>query len=141
MAQLPEMRQLEADLQATSQLTAEQIKALAEQGVKTLIFNRPDQEGEDQPATAELKQAAEAVGIQWFHQPVISGQVTDEQGVEFGQIYAKAPKPVVAFCRTGARCGCLWALSKKNEVAGEELVNSLKSAGYDLPDFFKRLTA
>ena len=141
MTQLPEMRQLEADLRATSQLDAEQIQFLAQEGVKTLIFNRPDQEAEDQPATAELKKAAEAQGMRWYHQPVISGQVTDEQGVEFGKIYAEAPKPVVAFCRTGARCGCLWALSKKNQVAGEELVNSLKSAGYDLPDFFKRLTA
>lgn len=141
MAELPPLCPLEADLRTSGQLSVEDIKALAEEGVKTLIFNRPDQESEDQPNTAELKQTAEALGMQWYHQPVISGQVTQEQGAEFGRIYAQAPKPVVAFCRSGARCGCLWALSQKGQKSGEELVTQLKSAGFDLPDFFKRLTS
>ena len=141
MAQLPPMRELEADLRTAGQLSVEEIKALAAEGVKALIFNRPDQEGEDQPETAQLKQTAEELGMRWYHQPVISGQVTDEQGVEFGKIYAEAPKPVVAFCRTGARCGCLWALSKKDQVAGENLVSTMQAAGFDMPDFFKRITS
>lgn len=141
MAELPPLRQLEADLRTTGQLSVEDIKALAEEGVKTLIFNRPDQESEDQPDTAELKKTAEDLGMQWVHQPVISGQVTEEQGIEFGKLYAEAPKPVVAFCRTGARCGCLWALSQKGQKSGEELVVRMQKAGFDLPDFFKRLTS
>lgn len=139
MAELPPMRQLEADLRTCGQLSVDDIKALAAQGVKTLIFNRPDHEGEDQPETAELKKAAESLGMQWVHQPVISGQMTDEQGAEFGKIYAQAPKPVVAFCRTGARSGCLWALSQKETQSGQELVAQMKQAGFDMPDFFKRL--
>lgn len=141
MANLPPLRTLEADLRTAGQLNVEEIKALADDGVKTLIFNRPDQEGEDQPPTSELKKAAEDLGLHWVHQPVISGQVTQEQGKEFGQIYAQAPKPVVAFCRSGARSGCLWALSKKDQQTGEALVDQLKAAGFDLPDFFQRLTS
>lgn len=141
MAELPPMRQLEENLRTCGQLTAEQIRELAAQGVKTLIFNRPDQEEADQPSTLELQKLAESLGMQWVHQPVISGQVTDEQGVEFGRIYAAAAKPVVAFCRTGARCGCLWALSRKDQQPGQELVTQLQQAGFDMPDFFKRLTS
>lgn len=141
MAELPPLRQLEADLRTAGQLSVQDIKALADEGVKTLIFNRPDQEGEDQPDTAELQKTAESLGMKWVHQPVISGQVTQEQGEEFGRIYTQAPKPVVAFCRTGARCGCLWALSQKSQKSGEELVASMKKAGFDMPDFFKRLTS
>lgn len=136
---LPPMRKLEENLRTCGQLLPDQIRELAAEGVKTLIFNRPDQEEADQPDTAELQALAEQLGMQWVHQPVISGQVTDEQGVEFGRIYAAAPKPVVAFCRTGARCGCLWALSQKDQRPGAELVAALKAAGFDLPDFFKRL--
>jgi len=140
MIDLPNKRQLEDNLTTCGQLNVEQIKALAAAGVKTLIFNRPDAEEAGQPSTAELQQQAEALNIQWIHQPVVSGQVTDEQGIEFGKLYAAAAKPVVAFCRSGARCGCLWALSQKQEQSGEVLVNRMKQAGFDMPDFFKRLT-
>ncbi|MBE0508612.1 MAG: TIGR01244 family phosphatase [Marinospirillum sp.] len=141
MTELPAMRQLEENLRTCGQLTADQIRELAAEGVKTLIFNRPDQEEVDQPSTLELQALAESLGMKWVHQPVVSGQVTDEQGVEFGRIYAEAPKPVVAFCRTGARCGCLWALSRKDQQPGQELVAQLQQAGFDMPDFFKRLTS
>lgn len=141
MIDLPYKRRLEDDLITCGQLDVEHIKELAAAGVKTLIFNRPDAEEEGQPAIAELKSQAEALNIKWIFQPVISGQVTDEEGVEFGNLYAAAPKPVVAFCRTGARCGCLWALSQKHLQTGEELVNKMKQAGFDMPDFFKRLLA
>ncbi len=139
MTQLPPMRRLEKDLDACGQLTVEQIRALAKQGIKTLIFNRPDQEEAGQPPTAELEAEAKSLGMTWHFQPVISGAVTDEQGVEFGRLLAASPRPVVAFCRSGARCGCLWALSKKDQMSGAALVEHLKQAGYDMPDFFQRL--
>lgn len=140
MIDLPYKRQLD-DLITCGQLTTEQIKALAEAGIKTLIFNRPDAEEVGQPATAELQKQAEALNVQWIFQPVISGQVTDEEGIEFGKLYDAAAKPVVAFCRTGARCGCLWALSQKNQQPGEALVSKMQQAGFDMPDFFNRLIA
>lgn len=141
MIDLPYQRQLEDDLITCGQLNKEQIKELAAVGIKTLIFNRPDAEEIGQPATAELQAQAEALGMQWIFQPVLSGQVTDAEGLEFGKLYSAAAKPVVAFCRTGARCGCLWALSQKPHQPGKVLVAKMQQAGFDMPDFFKRLTA
>ncbi|WP_417583514.1 TIGR01244 family sulfur transferase [Nitrincola sp.] len=137
---LPPMRQLTESLKAAGQLTAEDVQALADAGVKTLICNRPDQEEAGQPSTAELQALAESLGMQWFYQPVVSGQVMDEQGDDFGRILDQAALPVVAYCRSGARCGMLWALSQRYSLAGEQLVAALQQAGYDMPDFFKRLT-
>ncbi|QEW05422.1 TIGR01244 family sulfur transferase [Nitrincola iocasae] len=137
---LPPMRQLTESLKAAGQLTAEDVKALADAGVKTLICNRPDQEEAGQPSTAELQALAESLGMQWFYQPVVSGQVMDEQGDDFGRILDQASVPVVAFCRSGARCGMLWALSQRHSLAGDKLVAILQKSGYDMPDFFKRLT-
>lgn len=138
---LPTMRILSDQLQACGQLSAEDIRALAAQGVKTLICNRPDQEEEGQPDSHSLQVLAESLGMQWYFLPVVSGQVKDEEGDAFAQILKSMPTPAVAFCRTGARCGCLWALSQRHERSGEELVRALQQAGYDMPDFFKRLTA
>ncbi|WP_409523565.1 TIGR01244 family sulfur transferase [Nitrincola sp. MINF-07-Sa-05] len=137
---LPPMRQLTDSLRACGQLQADDIRALAKEGVRTLICNRPDQEEPNQPGSDELADLARQLGISWYYQPVITGQVTDEQGLEFGKILQQAEAPVVAFCRSGARCGTLWALSQKPERSGDELVAELKRAGYEMPDFFKRLT-
>lgn len=137
---LPPMRQLTETLSACGQLTASDIEALAAAGVKSLICNRPDQEEPGQPSTASLQAVAEQLGMQWYYQPVISGQVEDQQGDEFAAILASAATPVVAFCRSGARCGMLWALSQRTQQPGAQLVQHLQHAGYDMPDFFKRLT-
>jgi len=136
---LPPMRQLSEHLRTAAQLSSDEVKALAAQGVKTLICNRPDGEEEGQPSAESMRTLAESLGMNWYFLPVVSGQVMDEQGDEFGEILAQAEAPVVAYCRTGARCGCLWALSLRHERSGESLVESLKLAGYDMPDFFKRL--
>lgn len=138
MINLPFKRQLD-DLIIYGQLNAEHINALAATGIKTLIFNRPAAEEPNQPLTSELQKKAEALGMKWIHQPVASGQVTQEQGIEFGRLYAAAEKPVVAFCRSGARCGCLWALSQHDKQTAQALVDKMKQAGFDMPDFFKRL--
>ena len=136
---LPVMRQLTDTLSACAQLTQADIKALSEQGVKTIICNRPDHEEPDQPSAASLQGYAESLGLQWFYQPVISGQVEDSQGDEFAEILAQADTPIVAFCRSGARCGMLWALSQRKQQEPNMLVEHLKSSGYDMPDFFARL--
>lgn len=137
---LPPMRQLTETLSTAAQLTAADIQALADAGVKTLICNRPDQEENGQPRAIELQALAESLGMQWFYQPVISGQVMDAQGDDFGRILDQAPMPAVAFCRSGARCGMLWALSQRQVQSADKLVTQLQAAGYDMPDFFKRLT-
>lgn len=134
-------KRLTPTLEVTAFLNTEQIHELANMGVQTLICNRPDDEEPGQPKVEELQAIAERLGLQWHHQPVISGQVTDEQGEAFGRILGQAKAPVVAFCRTGARSSMLWALQQRHYQTGEEIVAHLKSVGYDLPDFFKRLCA
>ena len=137
--QLPPMRKITDNLSACAQLTQSDIKVLSEQGVKTLICNRPDYEEPDQPSSASLQAYAEGLGLQWFYQPVISGQVEDVQGDEFAEILSQAKTPIVAFCRSGARCGMLWALSQRKQQDPKALVDQLKASGYDMPDFFTRL--
>jgi uncharacterized protein (TIGR01244 family) len=135
---LPYQRQL-GDLITCGQLEVSQLQQLADAGIKTLIFNRPDAEEVGQPAVVALAVEAQRLGMAWVFQPVISGQVSRVEGAEFGRLYAQAAKPAVAFCRTGARCGCLWALSQVDTVQPSELVAQMRAAGFDMPDFFQQL--
>ena len=62
-------------------------------GIKTIICNRPDGEGVDQPNIIEIQEAAIRQGIQLEYLPVVSGRVTDEQAIEFKSLYQNHRSP------------------------------------------------
>lgn len=136
--QLPYLRQL-ASLPTAGQLTSEQLAQLAELGIKSVIFNRPDAEEAGQPSLASLEAAARQAGLTFHHQPVISGELTLEDGQEFARLCQELPQPVLAFCRTGARCGCLWALGELGKQSAASLISQMQAAGFAMPDFFNQL--
>ncbi len=93
------------------QLAPEHMAAIAAHGFKTIINNRPDMEGgPDQPSSATMQAAAEAAGLTYHYLPVVSGAITPEQVVQMAELVNNAAKPVLAFCRSGARSTQLWSL-------------------------------
>ena len=114
----------------------EEAKAL---GFKSIICNRPDGEGPDQPVFDEIRNEAERLGLTATYLLVLSGKITDEQAEQFAEALSSAPKPTLAYCRTGTRSITLWALSKAEKIATEELLMSARAAGYDLHGVVKRI--
>lgn len=114
------------------QLDADDIAALAAQGWRSLVCNRPDGETADQPASAELVQAAAAHGLAWRHIPVVSGQWRDADVAAFAEAMRTLPAPVLAFCRTGTRSIHLWALAMADTLDAESLQRIATDAGYAL---------
>ncbi|MBC2769658.1 TIGR01244 family sulfur transferase [Pusillimonas minor] len=87
------------------QLAPEDMAAVAAAGYKSVIINRPDFEGgADQPTSADVIAAAKAAGLQVEYQPVVSGAITAEDVARFSQLLNTLPGPVLAYCRSGARC-------------------------------------
>jgi uncharacterized protein (TIGR01244 family) len=77
---------------------------LAAAGFKSVINNRPDFEhGPDQPTSAEIAEAAQAAGLQYRFLPVAGGYQTPEDIAACAVLLAELPKPVLMFCRSGAR--------------------------------------
>ncbi len=103
------------DVFSTSpQISPAELPEIASLGFKMVINNRPDGEGgAEQPTSAQIEAAAQAAGIQYAYLPVISGQITEPQARKFAELLAKSPKPVLAFCRSGARCQNLYALANR----------------------------
>jgi len=112
-----EIKSLTAELSVASQIFSADMPAVASAGFRSIICNRPDGEGPDQPLFTELKRAATEQGLQIRYLPAESGKVTDEQGAAFGALMAALPKPVLAFCRTGMRSTTMWALSQARHTA------------------------
>jgi uncharacterized protein (TIGR01244 family) len=96
-----------------AQLSAEQMADAAAQGFKTVINNRPDGEGgPDQPQSQAIAAAAQANGLLYFYMPVVIGAITPAQALAMHATLQAAPQPVLAFCRSGARCAQLYSLAQ-----------------------------
>jgi sulfide:quinone oxidoreductase len=129
------------DLTVSDQITIEDLKEIQAQGYKTIFCNRPDKESEGQLAFSIIEKEARNLGIRAIHQPVIGGQITDDDIAQFSFYFEGAKKPVFAYCRTGTRCSTLWALSHVKTLPIDEILSKVNNAGYDLSSLRERLNA
>lgn len=104
----------------SGQLNIEDIKALAEQGVKTIVNNRPDGEEENQPTNAQLQAAAEEFGIVYRHIPFSGGMLEMRHVEEFADFYNESQRPLHMFCRTGNRCSTLLQAARERDMLDDE---------------------
>lgn len=121
------------------QIQPEDVVAIAAAGYKTLVNNRPDGEGEGQPSSDAIAQAAQGHGLAYYHLPVESGNIRDDNVRDFAELLHMAKGPVLAFCRTGTRSTSLWALSQAERLSPEAIQAAAKAAGYDLSGMQARL--
>jgi len=126
-------------LSVSPQITADDIPKLKEMGFRSLICNRPDGEGADQPTFEEIETAAKAAGIEARYQPVTAGKVTDENADAFAALYEELPKPVFAYCRTGTRSATLWSLAQAGNMELAEILAKTTAAGYDMAGVVRRI--
>ena len=98
------LRQVAADVCVAPQLAPESMAEVARAGFRSVVNNRPDFEhGPDQPTNASIEAAAEAAGLEYRFLPVSGGFQTPEQIAAFAQLLDELPRPLLAFCRSGAR--------------------------------------
>lgn len=99
---------LSADFAVSEQIAPQEVAAIASAGFKSIICNRPDDEGPGQPSFRSVAEAAERAGLQARHLPVISGQMSQAHVDAMAQLLKELPQPVLAYCRSGARSSTLW---------------------------------
>jgi sulfide:quinone oxidoreductase len=79
------------------QISEIDLAALFDKGIKSIICNRPDGEGADQPTFKELSQTAQKLGLVMRYIPIVGGLGSDQNAVDFGETMAALPKPVLAY--------------------------------------------
>lgn len=83
-------------------------------GFRSVINNRPDFEGgPEQPTSAQVEAAARAAGLEYRHLPVNGAYQSPEEIAAFKALLDELPKPVLAFCRSGARSTKLFAAASQ----------------------------
>jgi sulfide:quinone oxidoreductase len=106
------IKKLTDEISVAPQIKASELAELAAQGFRSIVCNRPDGEGADQPAFSEIERAASAVGVQARFIPVEAGKVSDAAAVAFAAACEELPKPILAYCRSGTRSTKLWELAQ-----------------------------
>lgn len=104
-----DIRKINDEFAVTGQIAAAQVKQIADAGFKSLVCNRPDTEDGAVPHD-EVAQAALEAGLKFKFIPVVSGAITEDDVREMAQALSDLPRPVLAYCRSGARSLNLYGL-------------------------------
>ncbi len=134
-----DIKKLKIDLSVTPQVTIEDLPAIKEKGFRSIICNRPDGEGADQPTFKEIEAAATKLGLNMAYQPIMMGKVGDADADEFAKLMTELPGPVLAYCRTGTRSATLWSLTQAQTLTTADILSATKAAGYDMAGVVRRI--
>jgi uncharacterized protein (TIGR01244 family) len=127
-----DIRALTPDYAVSPQIEPADLVAIKAAGYVTVIDNRPDGEIPPHLHTPVMRAAAEALGLVFIANPVISGQLTMENVTAQGAAMAASPGPVFAYCASGNRCSVVWALANAGKRPVDELVGLPARFGYQL---------
>ena len=104
------LRQIATDVCVAPQLDPEAMAELARLGFRSVVNNRPDfEEGPEQPTSAAIEAAARAAGLAYAHLPVQPAWQSPEEIARMAELLAELPRPLLAFCRSGARSTRLYS--------------------------------
>jgi len=133
------MNRITPQISVAPQIEPEDIADLARHGFRSIICNRPDGEGADQPSFEEIETAAKKLGVEARYLPIVPGNVGDGDVAAFGKLMETLPKPVLAYCRSGTRSATLWSLSQAGKLPLADILAKARSAGYDMTGIIQRI--
>ncbi len=133
------MKAINSQISVAPQIRPEDLADYAQQGFRSVICNRPDGEGADQPVFEEIEAAAKRLGLEVRYLPIVAGKVRDADADAFGELMDTLPKPVLAYCRTGTRSATLWSLSQADKQPLSDILAQSRAAGYDMSGVVRRI--
>lgn len=110
-----------------------EFSAAAQAGFRTIINFRPDGESPNQMPSAAAREAAERLGLAYFHVPASPYEVFTDGVVNAAQTaFEAAQAPVLALCASGQRAAIVWAAAEaRNQAPVADILSKLKIAGFD----------
>jgi uncharacterized protein (TIGR01244 family) len=126
-------RKITDGIYASPQITADQIAEATALGIKLIVNNRPEGEGDDQTPGEEIEAAARSAGMDYVAIPVTHSGFSEPQVKAMADALDKAQGGVLAYCRSGTRSTLLWALAEASQGGDPDaLTNMAAKAGYDV---------
>jgi uncharacterized protein (TIGR01244 family) len=101
------------DFSVSAQIEPADLREIRRLGFRSVMCNRPDGEAAGQADAEIIRAEAELHGLAFAYLPVISGAIVPEDVSAFRETIEAMPAPVLAYCRSGARCQNLWLLAQR----------------------------
>lgn len=127
-----DIKKINDRVSVSGQIQPSDVEAIKQAGFVSIINNRPDGETDDQPAGAEIAEAARAAGLAYYEIPMGREGVTPDMVAATRSALDESEGPVFAFCRSGTRSTTLWALSQAGKDGADAIIDSAAKAGYDM---------
>ncbi|AZL60963.1 TIGR01244 family phosphatase [Tabrizicola piscis] len=127
-----DIRPLTPDYAVSPQIEPGDLAAVKAAGYTCVIDNRPDGEIPPHLHTAEMRRAAEALGLTFVANPVIGGMLTLDNVTAQRAAIKSATGPVFAYCASGNRSSIVWALALAGTRPVDDLVGLPARHGYQL---------
>jgi len=127
-----DLRPLTKDYMIGPQLAPGDMAALADQGVRLVICNRPDAENPADLQASAMQAAADAAGIGFVYNPVKGAAMTLDNVEEQAAALEAAEGPVVAYCASGMRSAVMWAFSQAGQMETDAILATGNAAGFSL---------
>ncbi|NSY17779.1 TIGR01244 family sulfur transferase [Neorhizobium sp. AL 9.2.2] len=108
-----DIREINDEYSVSGQITVEDLDQIKALGFKSIVCNRPDEEEPGQPDFAEIEARAKELGLDIRHIPVGRMGLTPEGVTEMLDVLEDFPKPLLGYCRSGARSTAIYEQSSR----------------------------
>ncbi len=136
-----DIRALTPTYAVSPQIDLADLAVIKAAGFTTVIDNRPDGEIPGALHAAAMKSAAEALGLTFVINPILPGDFSAHVLATQKSAVAASIGPVFAYCASGNRCSCVWALMQAGERPTEDLIGIPARFGYNLEGLRSRIEA
>lgn len=126
------MRAITDRYNVSPQISVEDVAALKDAGITSVICNRPDAEVPPSHQAETIGAAVRAAGMTFEVLPLTHQTMTPENIARQAELVAAAPGPVLAYCASGTRCSVIWALGQAGQQPVDDILGATARAGYDL---------
>ncbi len=136
-----DIRPITPDYAVSPQIEPRDLAAIKAAGFTTIIDNRPDAEIPPHLHAAQMQKAVEAAKMVFVSNPVIGGQMTQQNIEAQALAMADATGPVLAYCASGNRSSVVWALASAGKMPVDDLIALPARHGYALEGLRPQLEA
>lgn len=106
-----DIREIAQGISVAGQIEPSDVATIAALGFKTIVCNRPDGEAAGQPDHASIEAAALSAGLAYAYNPVSSAGMTQANVDSMAQTLGTTARPILAYCRSGARSTNLYGIA------------------------------
>jgi uncharacterized protein (TIGR01244 family) len=129
---MPTIKKISDSLSVSGWLNEQDFAEAKALGFDKVINFRPDHETRDQITSAEAEAAAQKAGLGYVQIPVTKHDLfTDDVVSRAAKEFATGSR-VLAYCASGQRAAIVWAAAAARVLPVDDVLSSLRAAGFDL---------